>query len=175
MFWHESNDNDVNIIPYNKADFLKLSNLKNKKESKEKSHTLDLSDQFQVDAIVSTDWGPGRVISVDKINKKVRVKIEGEEQVFNWFEVRTSAQVNVFIYFKNLDLQDKTNIFMTNLSSGETVLDVKKKISKYMGVSTDNVILVHNFLKLTRNDQKLSELGYSNNLLAIINGVCDYS
>ena len=115
------------------------------------------------------------MISVDKINKKVRVKIEGEEQVFNWFEVRTSAQVNVFIYFKNLDLQDKTNIFMTNLSSGETVLDVKKKISKYMGVSTDNVILVHNFLKLTRNDQKLSELGYSNNLLAIINGVCDYS
>ena len=175
MFWHETNDNDVNLISYNKTDFLKLSNLNNKKEAKEKAHTLDLTDQFQIDAIVATDWGPGKVISVDRDNKKIRVRIEGEEQEFNMFEVRTSNQVNIYIYYKNLQYQDKINIFLITIFSSETVLDVKKRIAKFMGVNADNVILVNNNIQLNKNDRKFSEIGYTNTLLAIINGVADYS
>ena len=174
MFWHETNENDVKLMPYNKSDFLKLTNMKNKKEVKEKSHTLDLSDQFQIDSIVSTDWGPGRVISVDKNNKKVRVKIEGEEQEFSMFEVRTMTQVYIYIYFKNIECQDKINIFITNIFSAETVLDVKKRIAKYMGTNANNVILVNNGEKLSKNDVKFSEIGFLGNILAIINGTCDY-
>ena len=104
MFWHESQENDINIFPYNKSDFLKLTSTRNFKDKEKKSNNIiDFSDQFQVDTIVSTDWGPGKVISVNRDTKKVLVKIEGEEKEFNMHELRATTQILVHIYFKNLE------------------------------------------------------------------------
>ena len=50
MFWHESQENEINIFPYNKLDFLKLTTSKNEKDKEKKlNNILDLSDQFLVD------------------------------------------------------------------------------------------------------------------------------
>ena len=177
MFWHETQENDINIFPYNKTDFMKLSAAKDPKESEKKSdNILDLSDQYQINTIVSTDWGPGKIISVDRIRKKVRVKIEGDEKEFSMHELRTKTQIMVHIYYKNLDLLDKRIIFLTYISAGDTVLDMKKRVANILGTSADCVTLVHSGFKMTSNNQKFSEVGFydNDNLLAIVNGVCDY-
>ena len=177
MFWHETQENDINIFPYNKSDFMMLSTTKNLKESEKKSENiLDLSDQYQVNTIVSTDWGPGKIVSVDRIGKKVVVKIEGEEKEFNMHELRTKTQIMVHIYFKNLDLLDKRIIFLTNISAGDTVLDMKKRVANILGTSADCITLVHGGFKMTSNNQKFSEVGFydNDNLLAVVNGVCNY-
>ena len=177
MFWHESHENDISILPYNKSDFLKLTSSKNFKEKEKKSNNIiDFSDQFQVDTIVSTDWGPGKVISVNRDTKKVLVKIEGEEKEFNMHELRATTQILVHIYFKNLDLIDKRIMYLTTISAGETVSDMKKKVANILGTNDSCVTLVHSGMKLTNNNQKFSEIGFyeQDNILAVVNGLCNY-
>ena len=177
MFWHESQENDINIFPYNKSDFLKLISTRNFKNKEKKSNNIiDFSDQFQVDTIVSTDWGPGKVIRVNREAKKVLVKIEGEEKEFNMHELRATTQILVHIYFKNLELIDKRIMYLTTITAGETVLDMKKKVANILGTNDSCVTLVHSGIKLTSNNQKFSEIGFyeQDNILAVVNGVCNY-
>ena len=177
MFWHESQENDINIFPYNKSDFLKLTTSNNIKDKEKKSNNiLDLSDQFQVDTIVSTDWGPGKVISVDRTGKKVIVKIEGEEKEFNMHELRATAQILIHIYFKNIDFQDKRLMYLEKISAGETVLDMKKKVANILNTNENCVTLVYSGMKMTNNNTKLSEIGFyeQGDILAVVNGLCNY-
>ena len=176
MFWHESQENDINIFPYNKSDFLKLSSAQSYKEKEKNSNNMiDLSDDFKIDTIVSTDWGPGKVVSVNKAEKKVRVKIEGEEKEFSMHELLTNNQVILHIYFKGLDLQDKKIFYLSSITAGETVLDMKKKIAKILGTSDSCVTLVYNGYKMTNNNQRFSEVGfYNQDILVVVNGICDY-
>lgn len=177
MFWHESQENEINIFPYNKLDFLKLTTSKNEKDKEKKlNNILDLSDQFQVDTIVSTDWGPGKVISVNREEKKVIVKIEGEEKEFNMHELRATTQILIHIYFKNLELQDKKLLYSAKIQAGETILDMKKKVANILGTNDNCVTLVYSGMKMTNNNTKFSEIGFyeQGSILAVVNGVCNY-
>ncbi len=53
---------------------------------------------------------------------------------------------------------------------------MKKRVANILGTSADCVTLVHGGFKMTSNNQKFSEVGFydNDNLLAIVNGVCDY-
>ena len=87
------------------------------------------------------------------------------------------VKVNLLLtHLKNLDLLDKRIIFLTYISAGDTVLDMKKRVANILGTSADCVTLVHSGFKMTSNNQKFSEVGFydNDNLLAIVNGVCDY-
>ena len=175
MFWHEQQENEVNIFPYNKADFLKLTSSKNKDNEKELNR-MDSSDNFQIDTIVSTDWGPGKIVSVNKIEKKVIVKIEGEEKEFNMHDLRTTSQILIMIFFKNLNFIDKKLMFSTIISAGETILDIKKKIANILGTRDNCVTLVLGGEKLTNNNKRCSEIRFYQQdiMLAVVNGLCDY-
>ena len=90
-------------------------------------------------------------------------------------ELRTNNQVILQIYFKGLDLQDKKIFYLSSITAGETVLDMKKKIAKILGTSDSCVTLVHNGYKMTNNNQRFSEVGfYNQDILVVVNGICDY-
>ena len=83
MFWHESQENDINIFPYNKSDFLKLSSAQSYKEKEKNSNNMiDLSDDFKIDTIVSTAWDPEKAYEMKlKEEKMKKYKRELDEQI----------------------------------------------------------------------------------------------
>ena len=174
MFWHESQENDINIFPYNKADFMKLSSPNKLKDNEKKSgNVVDFSDQFQLNTMIATDWGPGKIVSINKQEKKVTLQIEGQEQVFNMNELRINNQILIHIYFKNMDLLDKKIMYLMNVSASDTVLDMKKRIAKILGTTENCVTLIQDNNKIKNNDKKFSEIGFFD-LIAVVNGRCDY-
>ena len=184
MFWHETKENDINLISYNKADYLKMMNPKNKKkysfDASENelldSNVLDLTDNFKVDMMVPSDWGPGKVISVNKNNKKVVLRIEGNEQEFDMFELHSHLSVYIHVFFKDLNLKDRKVIICGNIFLDDTIGRIKQKIAGIFNADEKKVIIVHKFLRLTNDNQKISECGIfsQDTLLVIINGTCDY-
>ena len=174
MFWHESQENDINIFPYNKSDFIKLSSPNKLKDNEKKSgNVVDFSDQFQLNTVVATDWGPGKIVSINKQEKKVTLQIEGQEQVFNMNELRINNQILIHIYFKNMDLLDKKIMYLMNVSASDTILDMKKRIAKILGTTENCVTLIQDNNKIKNNDKKFSEIGFFD-LIAVVNGRCDY-
>ena len=105
MFWHEGKDNDIKLTSYNKSNYLKLINQKKLLVSSLDSlksyddHILDLSENFKVDMIIPSDWGPGKVVSVNKNTKKVLLKIEGTEHTFDMLELRPYLQIYIHVFF----------------------------------------------------------------------------
>ena len=174
MFWHESQENDINIYQYNKSDFMKLSSPNKLKDNEKKTgNIVDFSDQFQIGITVATDWGPGKIISINKQEKKVRLKIFDQEQVFNMHELRVNNQIIVHIYFKDMNLIDKKIMYLMTLSASDTILDMKKKIAKILGTSEDRVTLIQENNKITTDNKKFSEIGFYD-LISVVNGRCDY-
>ena len=185
MFWHESKENDNNLINYSKTDYLKMVNPKSKRknsfeiiklEKGEDKNILDLSDNFREDMIIQSDWGPGKVISVDKAAKKVVLKIEGTEKEFDMFELHPFLLIYIQVFFKDLNLQDKRVIINENLALDDTIGKLKKKIADIFKSDKEKVILVHKGEKMTNNNKKVSELGLfsQGDLIAVVNGICDY-
>ena len=174
MFWHESQENDINIYQYNKSDFMKLSSPNKLNDNEKKTgNIVDFSDQFQIGITVATDWGPGKIISINKQEKKVRLKIFDQEQVFNMHELRVNNQIIVHIYFKDMDLIDKKIMYLMTLSASDTILDMKKKIAKILGTSENSVTLIQENNKITNDNKKFSEIGFYD-LISVVNGRCDY-
>ena len=174
MFWHESQENDINIYQYNKSDFMKLSAPNKLKDNEKKSgNVVDFSDQFQLNTMIATDWGPGKIVSINKQEKKVTLQIEGQEQVFNMHELHANNQITVHIYFKDMNLQDKKIMYLMTVTASETVLDMKKKIAKILGTTENCVTLIQDNSKITNNNKKFSEIGFYD-LISVVNGRCDY-
>ena len=174
MFWHESQENDINIYQYNKSDFMKLSSPNKLKDNEKKTgNIVDFSDQFQIGITVATDWGPGKIISINKQEKKVRLKIFDQEQVFNMHELHVNNQIIVHIYFKDMNLIDKKIMYLMTLSASDTILDMKKKIAKILGTSENRVTLIQENNKITNDNKKFSEIGFYD-LISVVNGRCDY-
>ena len=182
MFWHEGKDNDIKLTSYNKSNYLKLINQKKLLVSSLDSlksyddHILDLSENFKVDMIIPSDWGPGKVVSVNKNTKKVVLKIEGTEHTFDMLELRPYLQIYIHVFFKDKDLSDKRVILSTNVYLDETIGKIKKRIAGIFKSDENKVILYSKGVKFTNNNQKLSECGIfsQDTMLVVINGLCDY-
>jgi len=186
MFWHEAKENEVNLIPFTKSDYLKMMTQKNgkskeinsleeTKDSKDKN-VLDLSQQFKVGMFVSSDWGPGKVVSVNNNTKKVVLKIEGVDKEFDMYGLHPFMQVYIHVIYKNLNKIDKRVSISTDISMDDTIGKIKKRIANIFRADESKVFLIHNFEKLDNNNQKASDCAFfeQDNILAIINGICDY-
>ena len=180
MYWHES-DNETSLRPFNKRDFNKnISKDKNKEDNKEdepnKDNILDLSDKFKIDMIIPSDWGPGKVVRVNKETRKVVLKIEGQEQTFDMFELQSHLSVYIHVYLKDINFQDRRIIISSNLTMDDTIGKIKKRIAGIFNTEEKNVIIVHNGEKMTNDSLKVSDGGFfvGDNLLVVINGLCDY-
>ena len=187
MFWHEAKENDVNLIPYTKADYLKMMTQKSGKSKEIKSleeetksskdkNVLDLSQPFKVNMIVSSDWGPGKVVSVNNNTHKVLLKIEGVDKEFDMFGLHPYMQVYIHVVYKNLNKEDKRVTISLDIFMDDTIGKIKKRIANIFKTEESKVFLIHNFEKLENNNQKISDCSFfdQDNILVIINGVCDY-
>ena len=181
MFWHEEKENDNHLINYTKLDYLKIVNPKlmdliDDSRKNGNKNILDLSDNFKVDMTVPNDWGQGKVVSIDSFEKKVVLRIEGQEKTFDMFELHPYLLVYLHVYFKNMELQDKKVTINGNIFLDDTIGELKKKIADVFKADKEKVILVHNGGKLTNDNKKILELElyYQDNILVIINGLCDY-
>ena len=180
MFWHEE-ENDINLISFNKSNYLKMLNSKNaeievdnQKENKPK--ILDISDNFRIDMMVPTNWGPGKVVNIDDLTKKITIKIEGVEQVFDMFEIHPYLTIFIHVFFKDQNLIDKKVILNENIFLDDKIGKVKKKISNIFQADETKVIIVHRGQILADNNLKISECGLYEQepLLVVINGTCVY-
>ncbi len=179
MFWHEESENENNLLPFSKSNYLNKINPKKKEgdgDDSQKDNILDLSDSFKIGMIISSDWGPGKVVSVEKATGKVVLEIEGSEKEFDIFELRPFLQVYIHVYFKDIDLKDKRIILSANLLMSDTIGKIKKTIAGMFNTDEKNVIIVHKGEKITNNNKKVSECGLFvlDNLLVVINGTCLY-
>ena len=187
MFWHEAKENENNLIPYTKSDYLKMMTQKNTKSKEDKSseedfknskdkNVLDLSQIFKVNMTVSSDWGPGKVVSVNNNTHKVVLKIEGVDKEFDMFGLHPYMQVFVHVIYKNLNKVDKRVSISLDIFMDDTIGKIKKRIAAIFRTDDSKVYLIHNFEKLDNNNQKISDCSFFNqdNILAIINGICDY-
>ncbi len=179
MFWHEESENENNLLPFSKSNYLNKINPKKKEgdgDDSQKDNILDLSDSFKIGMIISSDWGPGKVVSVEKATGKVVLEIEGSEKEFDIFELRPFLQVYIHVYFKDLELKDKRIILSANLLMSDTIGKIKKTIAGMFNTDEKNVIIVHKGEKITNNNKKVSECGLFvlDNLLVVINGTCLY-
>ena len=180
MFWNES-DKETNLKTFNQKEYFKwLYPQKNQEEKildeSKKDNILDLSDKFKIDMIIPSDWGPGKVVRVNKETKKVVLKIEGQEHTFDMFELQTHLPVYIHVYFKDLNLKDKRIILSSNLSLDDTIGNIKKRIAGIFNAEEKNVIIAHNGEKISDNNLRVSDCGFyvQDTLLVVINGTCDY-
>ena len=191
MFWHEDKENEIKLMPYTRNDYLKVTNKKNlnKKESNLNDivnenklnffgdkNTADFSDLFRVGMTVSSDWGPGVVISVKKDEKKVKVKIEGMDQEFNMTDLHPFLKVNVQVHLKDKKGIDKRARLLMRIFLDDTVGKLKKQIAEIFGSEANKIILVHNFMKVNEDNKKVVDMSLFNEdtLLFIIKGNSNY-
>ena len=184
MFWHENKENDINLISFNKSNYLKLTNPKivklndsfDESEKSDSNNILDLSENFKVNMMIPSDWGPGKVVSVNKATKKVVLKIEGNDHTFDMIELRPYLPILLHVYFKDINNKDKRILINFNLFLDDTIEKIKKKIAGIFKADEKKVIIAHKGAKITNNKQKVSECGIyaQDNILVVINGLCNY-
>jgi len=180
MIWNERKENDVILVPYDKSDYLGLMNPKSEESfndsNQKKKSILDLTEDFRIGMMIMSDWGPGKVVSVNKATKKVVLNIEGQERTFDMIELHSALQIYIHVYFKKKDLSDKRVIISASVLLDDTIEQLKKKIADIFGGDENKVIIVHGGNKLTDNKLKIYQSGifYLDTLLVVINGTCDY-
>lgn len=107
---------------------------------------IDLSEKIKKDAIVNTEWGPGKIISVDKANQTCKIKIENEELSFPLMSVNPSLNIYACIIDKS-----KTNWAMLKVTFQDTSLSIKQKIAKMYQVHHSQIILIHGGVVISDN------------------------
>ena len=92
------------------------------------------------------------------------------------FELCPYLLVYIHVFLKDLNLKDRRVILCGNIFLDDTIGKIKKKIADNFNTDQKNVILVHKFLRLTNDNQKISECGIfsKDTLLVVINGTCDF-
>ena len=180
MFWdEEKDDNSSNLLPFNKKNYLNLKtkHITNENENDSFNENIsDFSDTFKEGMIIPSDWGPGKIVSVDKITGKINLEIEGSSKTFDIFELRPYMQIYFHVYFKDMDLKDRKIIFCENIFMNDTIRKIKKKIANIFKIDENKIILVHKGEKIIDNDKKMSECGLFlyDSILVVINGLCDF-
>lgn len=126
----------------------KLSTEKEKITTK----VIDNSEKYKVDMIVMTEWGIGKIISINEGGIAI-VKIEGSEVEFPLMSLNTSLTVYCCILCK-----DSSNWIEIKVEFDFAVYALKKKIALMLRCHPSQVILIHGGRKVDKN-VNIFELG----------------
>lgn len=107
---------------------------------------IDFSEKVKKDSIVNTEWGPGRVKSVNKENKTCLVEIESNEVSFPILSVNPSINIYGCIIDKM-----KTHWMLMKINFNDTALSIKQKIGKIFQVHHSQILLIHSGYVVTEN------------------------
>lgn len=154
--WHK-NDDGIYYLSNNEN-----SKNKEKNESKEdneknskKVNILELCDEYKSGMFVMTEWGPGKISSVNLEEKTCKVKIEDQECPFPFDTIKTSLNLCVCIVDKI-----KTYWGLINIQFTDTVKSLRIKIGNILNVHFSQVIIVKGGQKLKNNDSSILDLDF---------------
>ena len=104
------------------------------------------------------------------------IKIEGLDKEFDMYALHPYMQIYIHVIYKNLNKIDKRVTMSIDIFMDDTIGKIKKRIASIFRTDESKVFLIHNFEKLENNNQKVSDCSFfvKDNVLAIINGICDY-
>ena len=137
----QNSNNKANIIP--SASEIQENN---DKANEKINDIIDFSERIKKDIIVNTEWGPGRIKSVDKENKTCLIAIESDELSFPIMSVNPSLNIYACIIDKL-----KTHWMLMKVNFSDTALSIKQKIGKLYQVHHSQIVLIHSGYVVTDN------------------------
>ena len=144
----ENNNNNINNININNN----------------QPNVLDLTEQIKPGMLVMSEWGEGKVISINKTDQTIVLSIEGENHSFNISTVNPLINIFVCVVIKN-----KTNWLNLKIFFDDNCFNIKSKISKIFKCHINQIILIHNNKKITDNNKSTFNMGlYENGCLLCV-------
>ena len=133
--------------------------------------TLDLTDNFTLNSIVMTEWGSGKITSINKDQQIVKINIEGQEIEYPIIGLTPFLQIYVCII-------QKSNIkwSLIKISLNESCYSIKNKVGKMYNVHPSRVILIFKERKIRDYNAIINNLGFYEKaeLLAVIRDPVEY-
>ena len=129
--WYTEPNGQETLIPYQKYQSLieksnsLNSNNENSNINNNKPDVLDLTEQIRIGMLVMTDWGEGKVISINKTEKTLVINIEGNNHTFNISNVNPLINIFICVVIKNI-----TNWLNLKILSDDNCFNIKSKIAK---------------------------------------------
>ena len=170
--WYTDENGQESLISYqNYKNIIEKSSINSSKDSNSENNSnnqpdvLDLTEQIKPGMLVMTDWGEGKVISINKTEQTIVLSIEGENHSFN------ISAVNPFIYiYICVVVKNTTNWLNLKIFYDDNCYNIKSKISKIFKCHINQIILIHNNKKITDNNKSTFNMGLSKNgcLLCVI-------
>lgn len=169
--WYTEPNGQETLIPYQKYQSLieksnsLNSNNENSNINNNKPDVLDLTEQIKIGMLVMTDWGEGKVISINKTEKTLVINIEGNNHTFNISDVNPLINIYILVVIKNT-----TNWLNLKIFSDDNCFNIKSKISKIYKCNINQIILIHNNKKIIDNNKSTFNMGLAENcsLLCLI-------
>ncbi len=118
-----------------------------------KFHIIDNTEKYKTDMTVMTEWGVGKILSINPETSIAMVKIEGSEVEFPLLSLNTA----ITIYFCVLSAGSDCWCEM-KVSFDYTSQDLKSKLSAYLKCHSSQIVLIHNGMKIQKSDN-IFELG----------------
>ena len=165
--------NTQNFIIENQIDSNSFSIINQSENSvnNNKKEILDLSDNFKINSIVMSAWGPGKITYVNKDLHKVKLRIEDEEQEFDFSALNPFIQIYICIVNEN---NIKWTLLKFNLS--DTCYIIRNKIGNLLNIHSSRVLLIHRGYKIKDYNKTIFSLGLfeKDELLCVIREPIEY-
>ncbi|MCQ2818905.1 MAG: hypothetical protein MJ252_16690 [archaeon] len=126
-------------------------NEENKELNKEK--TLEFNDDFKEGMFVMTEWGPGKITSVNRSDKSCNVKIEDSTVPFPYDTLKASLNIYLCIVEKSKQYWGIINVQFT-----DTVKGIRIKIGRILNVHYSQVVILKSGKQLKSNDRTILDL-----------------
>ena len=169
--WYTDENGQESLISYqNYKNILEKSNSNSsfnsnsENENNNQPNVLDLTEQIKPGMLVMSEWGEGKVISINKSDQTIILSIEGENHSFNISNVNPLINIFVCVVIKNT-----TNWLNLKIFFDDNCFNIKSKISKIFKCNINQIILIHNNKKITDNNKSTFNMGlYENGCLLCV-------
>ena len=159
-----SYQNYKNILEKSNNSENNINNINNININNNQPNVLDLTEQIKPGMLVMSEWGEGKVISINKTDQTIVLSIEGENHSFNISTVNPLINIFVCVVIKN-----KTNWLNLKIFFDDNCFNIKSKISKIFKCHINQIILIHNNKKITDNNKSTFNMGlYENGCLLCV-------
>lgn len=149
-----------------------ITNTQYEISQKNKNEILDMSENLKLNSMVNTEWGPGKIILINKEAQIVKIRIEGQEQEFPFNSINPFLQIYVCIISEN-----KIHWSLLKIALGENLYYIKNKIGNMYKVHPSRVLIIHAGKKIKDYSVNIYNLGIyeKDELLVVIREPVQFS
>ena len=99
---------------------------------------LNLTENFKLNSMVMTAWGPGKITFINEDTQTAKIRIEGQEQEFAFNSINPFLQIYICIISEN-----KIHWTLLKIDISENLYYIKNKIGNMYKVHPSRVLLIH--------------------------------